>query len=431
MKTKISLTEQTVEISGLSAELERSITAFSHISDVPVVYYDNSGEPVWRTTTEQRVCDHSVSYQNKGSGCRRNLLSSINYAASLGEAYVFVCHGGLVNIAVSYLAEDGPRGCFIAGPLLMGELRESILTKILSVGQFPIESYSTLLLLLKSMKSRSPGEVSSLALLLSNSVVSAIGGDGAYLDTRSQHLKQVKIGSALQNQKKSHRQMEYPLDLERRMFQSVKSGESQEAADFARQLVNEICVLESSDMNVIRAKLFGLYALLVREAESALEKGSVEPDHELQDLGSLYESREPEELEINFSEIISTLSERFGRSLYHGDSEIIEKVVRYLSAKHADKISLQKVAGHFHINPSYLSSLFKQEMGLGFTEHLCRIRIKEAKRLLIDTNLTMVDIAQKCGFDDQSYFTKVFRKLEAATPKEYRKSHRRSDTLQF
>lgn len=431
MQTKISQSEQTVEISGLSPEVERSITAFSHISDVPVVYYDNSGEPVWRTTTEQRVCDHSVSYQNRESGCRRNLLSSMNYAASLGEAYVFVCHGGLVNIAVSYLAEDGPRGCFIAGPLLMGELRESILTKILSVGQFPVESYSTLLLLLKSMKSRSPGEVSSLALLLSNSVVSAIGGDGAYLDTRSQHLKQVKIGSALQNQKKSHRQMEYPLDLERRMFQSVKSGESQEAADFAKQLVNEICILESSDMNAVRAKLFGLYALLVREAENALEKGSVEPDHEFQDLGSLYESREPEELEINFSEIISTLSERFGRSLYHGDSEIIEKVVRYLSAKHADKTSLQKVAGHFHINPSYLSSLFKQEMGLGFTEHLCHIRIKEAKRLLTDTNLTMVDIAQKCGFDDQSYFTKVFRKLEATTPKEYRKSHRKSDTLQF
>lgn len=431
MKSKMISPEQTLPISGLSAELERSVSAFSHISDVPVVFYDNNGDPVWRTNTEQRVCDYSMSYKNTESGCRRNLLSSINYAASLGEAYVFVCHGGLVNIAVSYLGENGPKGCFIAGPVLMGELRESILTKILSVGQFPVELYSTLLLLLKSMKSRSPGEVSSLALLLNNSVVSAIGGSDAYLDTRSQHQKQVKIGSALQNHKKSHRQMEYPLDLERRMFQSVKSGESREAADFARQLVNEICVLESSDMNAVRAKLFGLYALLVREAESALEKGSTEPDHELQDLGSLYDSRYPEELETNFSEIINALSERFGRSLYHGDSEIIEKVVRYLSAKHADKISLQKVADHFHINPSYLSSLFKQEMGLGFTEHLCQIRIKEAKRLLTDTNLTMVDIAQKCGFDDQSYFTKVFRKLEATTPKEYRKIHRRSDILQY
>ena len=86
MKSKMSSPEQTLPISGFSAEMERSVSAFSHISEVPVVFYDNNGVPVWRTNTEQRVCDYSMSYQNKQSGCRRNLLSSINYAATLCEA---------------------------------------------------------------------------------------------------------------------------------------------------------------------------------------------------------------------------------------------------------------------------------------------------------------------------------------------------------
>jgi YesN/AraC family two-component response regulator len=60
-------------------------------------------------------------------------------------------------------------------------------------------------------------------------------------------------------------------------------------------------------------------------------------------------------------------------------------------------------------------------MGVTFTDYLNNVRIKVSKDLLISTNLSLLDISLYSGFEDQSYFTKVFKKIESCTPKEYRK----------
>ena len=78
------------------------------------------------------------------------------------------------------------------------------------------------------------------------------------------------------------------------------------------------------------------------------------------------------------------------------------------------------VADHLHVNTSYLSTLFRQVTGMTFKEHLNRIRIEEAARLLSNTDYSVMEIAIACGYKDQSYFTKVFKKLTGLTPKQYR-----------
>ena len=66
--------------------------------------------------------------------------------------------------------------------------------------------------------------------------------------------------------------------------------------------------------------------------------------------------------------------------------------------------------------------LFKQEMGITFTDYLNQIRINQSCELLAKTNFSLIDISIMSGFDDQSYFSKVFKKLKGVTPKDYRKS---------
>jgi YesN/AraC family two-component response regulator len=85
------------------------------------------------------------------------------------------------------------------------------------------------------------------------------------------------------------------------------------------------------------------------------------------------------------------------------------------------KLSLKSLAISLHINPSYLSMHFKREMGINFTDYLNDVRIKRSKDLLITTNLSLLDISLQTGFEEQSYFTKVFKKLAGITPNQYRK----------
>src|SRR5690625_560656 len=85
-------------------------------------------------------------------------------------------------------------------------------------------------------------------------------------------------------------------------------------------------------------------------------------------------------------------------------------------------ISLKGIAEIVHLNASYLSSLFKEELNMTFSEYLTRRRIQEAKRLLMQTDLTINEIAEKVGYQTAKYFIKIFKQYENTTPNSYRKS---------
>ena len=70
---------------------------------------------------------------------------------------------------------------------------------------------------------------------------------------------------------------------------------------------------------------------------------------------------------------------------------------------------------------SYLSKIFKEEMDCTFTGYVSRVRIEKSRELLLDGSISIADIAVMVGFEDQSYFTKVFRRTVGVSPGEYRR----------
>ncbi|MDN5276704.1 MAG: two-component system, response regulator YesN [Clostridiales bacterium] len=75
-----------------------------------------------------------------------------------------------------------------------------------------------------------------------------------------------------------------------------------------------------------------------------------------------------------------------------------------------------------YISPYYLSHLFKEELNITFLEYLTMVRMEEAKKLLKDTSLSIVAIASQVGYEDASYFSKVFKKYVGISPAQYRKN---------
>lgn len=103
-------------------------------------------------------------------------------------------------------------------------------------------------------------------------------------------------------------------------------------------------------------------------------------------------------------------------------SEAIQKAVDYLQQNYRDKITLEDVAVSIHLNPQYLSRIFKKEIGQSFVDHLNKLRIKHACELLKQTNYPIYRIAIEVGFSDAPYFTRVFVKYMNMTPGDFRKS---------
>lgn len=103
--------------------------------------------------------------------------------------------------------------------------------------------------------------------------------------------------------------------------------------------------------------------------------------------------------------------------------EPIREAIDYINNNLKNELSQKEVADHVHLNPSYLSVLFKEHVKLTFSEYVTRRRIQRAKELLISTNLPINDIAEESGYKTAKYFIKIFRELEGMTPSAYRKDN--------
>ena len=101
-------------------------------------------------------------------------------------------------------------------------------------------------------------------------------------------------------------------------------------------------------------------------------------------------------------------------------SILLHQIYSYVGQNYANDISLTEMANHLHMNYSYLSSYFKQRTGENLTTYINRIRVEQAKKLLLDLNLSVSEISAMTGFSEHNYFSKVFKKITGFTPLEFR-----------
>jgi AraC-like DNA-binding protein/ligand-binding sensor protein len=104
--------------------------------------------------------------------------------------------------------------------------------------------------------------------------------------------------------------------------------------------------------------------------------------------------------------------------------DMIFKAVEYIRNHYTEKLTLEEVAGKIYLSPSYFSRVFKETMGEAFSAYVTHLRINKSKTLLLTEPKTITDICNCLGFDDQSYFTKVFKKHVGVTPAKYRAQRR-------
>ncbi len=110
-----------------------------------------------------------------------------------------------------------------------------------------------------------------------------------------------------------------------------------------------------------------------------------------------------------------------------------EKEIGHLTIKRAQSlihefyqtgITLDEIAGKLNLTPEYLGTKFHQEMGVTFGTYMKNFRMAKAKELLIGTSLKLYQIAEKIGYSDPKYFSRVFKEATGQLPADYRKTHR-------
>lgn len=105
-------------------------------------------------------------------------------------------------------------------------------------------------------------------------------------------------------------------------------------------------------------------------------------------------------------------------------SEYTKKAISYIHKNYKNNVSLNEAAEYIGINSSYLSRIFKEDCGMGFVEYLNKIRVGYAKRVIESGRMKLKDVVKEAGFNNYTYFFKVFKDVLNMTPVEYEKIYR-------
>lgn len=122
------------------------------------------------------------------------------------------------------------------------------------------------------------------------------------------------------------------------------------------------------------------------------------------------------------SEVIHTVSSinKAGDMNY---STLVENGMAYIRENYNSNLSLEKICGHLAVSKNYFCSLFKRDTGKSIWAYLTEVRMEKAKEFLEKTDWKSYMIAYSVGYDNPSYFSRLFRKLYDQTPGEYRESY--------
>ncbi|MBQ1251546.1 MAG: AraC family transcriptional regulator [Firmicutes bacterium] len=105
------------------------------------------------------------------------------------------------------------------------------------------------------------------------------------------------------------------------------------------------------------------------------------------------------------------------------NADMIYSALQYIEDHYSERFTLQDIADYVHFSAPYFSKVFKKEMDITFTKYITNVRIEKSKQLLKNTKYPLADIPAMVGFEEQSYFTRVFRTTTGISPGKYRESY--------
>ncbi len=103
-----------------------------------------------------------------------------------------------------------------------------------------------------------------------------------------------------------------------------------------------------------------------------------------------------------------------------GAAVSVNQLIAYINENYQSELTVESLARTFHVSPSYLHKIFRKQLNTSPIQYISNIKINEAQYLLSTSDLSIVQIAERCGFGDSRYFSRVFKCAAGISPSQYR-----------
>jgi AraC-like DNA-binding protein len=223
------------------------------------------------------------------------------------------------------------------------------------------------------------------------------------------------------NKNYSDLQQLYHLE-EPSLLHAIQQGERNQARAIINRLLLHIYNHKSSSLNFLKSFALELVVMMSRTAVDAGADATRIMGLNSGHFSTLTGIDDEEELSPWLTDTLEKLMDEIHAQRRKRRQVHLSRAIGYIESHLAEDIRRDEVARHGGLSPGHFSHLVHEETGQTFRELVAHYRVRHACHLLARTRRSLSEIAFDCGFADQSYFTKIFRKISGQNPLQYRKS---------
>lgn len=352
-------------------------------------------------------CSDIFFCENCPNHCRllSTMLYGCNEARRWQGRYTFYCPIGLVFTAVSIPDSDR---AMVAGPVVMGELQDTLLDLPEHIDKDPVKN----LLCCSSQQLRHISSVLELA------VCGLRHRPDASFDSNSVFPEEADTGE----------RQDIPLSpvllqLENDLRQAVQYQEKGRARELLNQLLRYVYSPHPDQFELIRSRAVQLATMLAKIAAAVESTSGEERIYRREHIPALKAAQTLEQVDETLARMLHLYVDYAFDFNEIKHSDTVYRAMEYIRSNFGRKITLEEIASYVHLSGSHLSGTFHKETGQTISAYINHVRIEKSKQLLAATQTPIAEVAALCGFEDQSYFSRVFRQGTGVSPKRFREAN--------
>lgn len=417
---------------GEHPEVIPRLKRFVQKTSIPLRLLDSKGEIFWESDFFKAKSHFCKAVQFNGASnrtCLKAHKEAVRESLRWGEAILSKCCYFIMQIVAPIIEKERLIGKLVASPFLLinpSELQPEelvLLHRAIPGKAKAIENVLSSISIVRDEDARQAAQLLfQLADDLSDPDLSHL------LKVREAQILQGKIADQIRDLKDLDKEFT-PGSLsklfygqEREIVTRIRLGDKSGAKEILCRLLAIILVQYLENFELLKVSILELLIILSR---TAVEEGAKIEEMLGMRYGFVTELsriRDQEELCLWIVKLFEKMTDQIYQTRNAKNYQRLKKAIDFIDTHYYEPLTVEQVAREVYLSASRLSHIIRGELGMTLGDYISRVRIDKAKGLLRDKELSISQVAQEVGFPDQSYFTKVFKKIEKCTPKAYRQN---------
>ena len=419
----------------LLEKAEKILLDYKQATGSCICIYDNAYKPRFpgncgtECGPEKKICQYCKNFDKQASfPCHDMHINAIKEANKKGGSHIYQCGTGLL-FWTSPIYTEGVFSGAVRGSGFLSEKQKTIDiflnandTSVMCNDEIPKEELKERI---NSLPEADGEKVQSLAEMMQLCAESLSSGSEDYHEIIRRRAEQqeaiAKIVGELKSQYGENSEKPgYPLEKEKTLMAALRKGDTAEAKKTLNELLAMLFFSNSGQFKYIQLRVTELVVLISRVEISPAKSGNLSMEINSQNLKAVQEAKTIEELTDILHIIIDRVSGAISSFKGIPHAAALRKAENFILENYTRKISLKEISAIAGLSPPYFSTIFKEEMGENLSKYLNRLRVEKASRLLLETDMSLSEIAACCCFEDQSWFSKIFKAYTGISPGKYR-----------